>query len=269
MLVTLHTKEIRIVVEEGTLNHLIITNFVKKYFSNTLMLSETIVIFHKEGELSQKNYFLQWLYAAYSKKRAGVTPAFLKSLKSSVSFPIRVRITGKKRPVQAITIEIVYRDKNSFELKVTPLHSSALNYLRFRFRAFLLESHDGLVVETNSETIKLLDGLIARKTLLAQPIVYRYRKIDLMKIYEQHNREQREQKHHFYNLIIEDDSKVVEAYRVLGCDRNTPKEEIKRIYRRLAFKYHPDRASQDDKLEIARKTEMFHKIHSAYELVRE
>ena len=52
-------------------------------------------------------------------------------------------------------------------------------------------------------------------------------------------------------------------YQILGVSRNAPDEEIKKAYRRLAVKYHPDR--NPDKKEWA--TEKFKEINEAYEVL--
>ncbi len=51
-------------------------------------------------------------------------------------------------------------------------------------------------------------------------------------------------------------------YQILGVDRNATEEEIKRAYRRLAMKYHPDRCSGDKEAE-----EKFKEINEAYEVL--
>ena len=48
-------------------------------------------------------------------------------------------------------------------------------------------------------------------------------------------------------------------YEVLGVDRKATKDEIKRAYRKLALKYHPDR-NKDDKSAEAK----FKEISEAY-----
>jgi molecular chaperone DnaJ len=48
-------------------------------------------------------------------------------------------------------------------------------------------------------------------------------------------------------------------YEVLGIERNASDEDIKKAFRKLAFKYHPDH-NQDDK-----SGEAFKEINEAYE----
>jgi molecular chaperone DnaJ len=48
-------------------------------------------------------------------------------------------------------------------------------------------------------------------------------------------------------------------YRILGVDRDAPGEEIKKAYRKLALKYHPDRNPDDKEAE-----EKFKEINEAY-----
>lgn len=51
-------------------------------------------------------------------------------------------------------------------------------------------------------------------------------------------------------------------YEVLGVDRNASQDEIKRVYRRLALKYHPDRNPDDKSAE-----EKFKEVAEAYEVL--
>ena len=56
---------------------------------------------------------------------------------------------------------------------------------------------------------------------------------------------------------------VNDPYKVLGVDRNASDEEIKRAYRALAKKYHPDRNPGD--AEAARKMQ---EVNAAYEQIK-
>ncbi len=50
-------------------------------------------------------------------------------------------------------------------------------------------------------------------------------------------------------------------YEVLGIARNATDEEIKSAFRKLAFKYHPDRNHEDE------AEEKFKEINKAYEVL--
>ena len=49
-------------------------------------------------------------------------------------------------------------------------------------------------------------------------------------------------------------------YKILGVDKNATKEEVKKAFKKLALKYHPDRAPEDKKAEYE---EEFKKINEA------
>jgi molecular chaperone DnaJ len=50
-------------------------------------------------------------------------------------------------------------------------------------------------------------------------------------------------------------------YEVLGVSRDAPEEEIKKAFRKLAFKYHPDRNREDG------AAEKFKEVNEAYEVL--
>jgi len=51
-------------------------------------------------------------------------------------------------------------------------------------------------------------------------------------------------------------------YEVLGVNKNTPKEDLKKAYRKLAMKYHPDRNPDDEAA-----SEKFKELSEAYEIL--
>lgn len=53
-------------------------------------------------------------------------------------------------------------------------------------------------------------------------------------------------------------------YEVLGVNRNTSEAELKKAYRRLAMKYHPDRATGSDRADAEQK---FKEVKEAYEVL--
>lgn len=59
-------------------------------------------------------------------------------------------------------------------------------------------------------------------------------------------------------------SKEKNYYKILGVARNAKSKEIKKAYRELALRWHPDKVSDDEKEEAEKK---FHDIGEAYEVL--
>ena len=58
------------------------------------------------------------------------------------------------------------------------------------------------------------------------------------------------------------------AYKILGISKDASDEEVKKAYRRMAMKYHPDKVSYlgEDFQKTAK--DKFQKVGEAYELIK-
>ncbi len=58
---------------------------------------------------------------------------------------------------------------------------------------------------------------------------------------------------------------INEAFKILGVNKNSSEDEIKRVYKKLALENHPDRFT--DEKEKQKKEEKFKKINEAYQTI--
>ena len=53
-------------------------------------------------------------------------------------------------------------------------------------------------------------------------------------------------------------------YHVLGCEQGAPEEELKRAYRKLALRWHPDKHAQSDEATCAQAEVQFKLLQDAW-----
>jgi curved DNA-binding protein CbpA len=71
------------------------------------------------------------------------------------------------------------------------------------------------------------------------------------------------------NIVTEDILKESDLYKVLGVSNDIDLSEINKIYKTLAKKYHPDMISTSDPSEKEKANQIFAKITSAYNILKD
>ena len=61
---------------------------------------------------------------------------------------------------------------------------------------------------------------------------------------------------------------VSNAYKVLGINQSVSDEELKKAYRKMAVKHHPDKFNQSGEEQLKAAKEKFQKIQEAYEQIK-
>ena len=56
-------------------------------------------------------------------------------------------------------------------------------------------------------------------------------------------------------------------YKVLKVTRDASDDEVKKAYRKMAVKYHPDKVASLGEAHVKSATEKFQKVQEAYELI--
>lgn len=282
MNVTLHDKEIRIQINEGTIHHRVIENFVQKYFSNVLSLSSTKIIYHKHNETYQKKYFLNWLHTAYKKVNSEVEENFLQTLHSKLHLPIRVKINGRQSVLNGIRIKITFPHKNIMKLGIEALSDVPKTFFANKFRKNLISAHGNeLSIKTTVSSITELRNILDREKILGLPATFVYNKVTIAKLFAKLDARLRAQNsgsnNHRYNYhkqknnhqsISQEHLDLIESYKLLECKKEDGQTVIKRKYLQLVKEFHPDTVYGQTEDIIKKYTDKFQKIRDAYSIIQ-
>jgi len=121
---------------------------------------------------------------------------------------------------------------------------------------------DGLLTAEEEKVLKD----ISRKIKVPESVLTGiFRMFNFITEEEVKNRQQRREKKSTYTSVY----KLAQAYEILGLDTNATEAQIKKAYRKLAMKHHPDRLIHLGEEHQKSAKERFQAISDAYEYIKE
>jgi len=227
-----------------------IQQFIDTHCSNIIKNDDSILIPYLAKEHLHRIFLLKWLYGVYIKK----TKTEFSNLKDSLILRCKkpIKILFAKNTVFHIRWDIV--DNEQVDILVKPSNRQLELSLSgiFGYKLTVLNTHLSLHLKTDQEK-EILKRLLNTNKLINEPYLNIYNKKEM------------------YNFISSkkkaNKTNVNEAYAIFGL---VPKHDIKTIkkrYKQLAMKYHPDRVFDKNTENVTQYTQKFQNILQAYEIL--
>jgi len=161
---------------------------------------------------------------------------------------------------KGIYITINKLSSKEFEINFANAKRSVFNYVKSLFLLYLLDiKEDKLIISFNEETKKIVQALISKSSIMGYKTYFRINENDF-----EYTRQ-----FSVEGSLKEYLTKIRNALELFGVSDIYQFEEIKKEYRRLAKKYHPD--LHRNKPELIQKIyeKKFRKVKESYELLEE
>jgi DnaJ-domain-containing protein 1 len=257
---------IMIHARRDTIQEKVIVDFVNRHFKYKVQGESGIFIHHCNDESNSKNRFFHWLYWNYQQMH-GKDPRDLRAeIESKPQRPIKINWIEKANIITniPISIEVI----NTIYLKFTFRHDNATaymhNFLRGYFRTHII-SHSGdrdhYLVKVDNEAVKeKLLTLLKRNRIMQYYVSFTYNQQQISQLIAANNP--------FVPQNENEQSKINKAYKLLKVSQEEELSEIKKRYKKLLYKYHPDRVFNQGQELIDKYTMTFQSIQSAFETIQ-
>ncbi len=146
-----------------------------------------------------------------------------------------------------------------------------LHNLDYQYRYIFLSKLTELLIYNNLSNFdnndifnKLADQYLKIKNEDKENIKQKYKHLEQQRI-EKIQREKEQEKYYYHNFVLR---QKTDYYAVLELPSTATKREIKKRFKELALRYHPDRLSLCSATERKQAEEKFKKISEAYNVIR-
>lgn len=243
-------------------------NHIRKNFSTSLFLKHSIMIFSREQEQIKRKIFLNWICQLYDKHQKTDNSKLQTLLWQNINLPITVQIVAKNAVVDASKVFASFEGEDGVKLRIFGGRSLLVSYLGASLRQKNVNveecGHDIWLQPFDTKAVLEIKKLLDSKVNLAgKPYVFIYEK----RSFEEYLRSM--QRGFLTDTIADEKRELLLSLQILKCTENDNFETIRKNYIKLIKTYHPDRVFGQNPQLVESYQNMFRKVQSAYECLRE
>ncbi|MEN4054022.1 J domain-containing protein [Sulfurimonas sp. NWX79] len=231
-----------------------IQHYISTHFSSRKIDDNTIHIPASTTDLYHRTFLLKWLYSLYTKKNKP-----LPELKESLlkRYYKTIKIVLPKKIIHTIKYKIV--DNETIHLSITPQNSQIALQVKTFLQTEMTILPTYLQITFNDvEEKERLKLFLASSEIIDVPHQHIYDKQKMNEFFDQTKERQKQEE-----LI----SPLTDAYITLQMTPTDDIASIKKQFKKLAKRWHPDKIANDDKKLIQLHTKKFQELLESYEII--
>jgi DnaJ-domain-containing protein 1 len=252
--------------KRDTIHAKVIVDFVNQHFKYKIQSTSGIFIHHCNEELMSKKRFFHWLYWSYQQMHGKDPRDLREEIESKPNRPIKIDWIEKANIITniPISLEVINKIYVRFIFKQESATAYLHNFLRSYFKTHtvsLAGDRDHYLVKVDNEVVKeKLLTLLQRKRIMQYYVSFTYNQQQISQLLASNN--------YFVPEKENEQAKIDKAYKLLKVSPEEDLSEIKKRFKKLLYKYHPDRVYNQGQELIDKYTLTFQSIQSAFETIQ-
>jgi len=241
-------------ISQEHIHYKTLEHFIRRNFSTVLRTENSMTVLHSIKEQTKRNYMLKWI------KNIVKNSTTIHKLEMYDNFPIKIEYKTNYVPVHYLNITIrllqnrrllfIFEEENKKIInKFIDFFSDANAKVIYQGKAVLIEI-------TTQANLHKLKQILSLRTIQNSSVQFVYTK---------------SQMHQFLkNLTEKNDTQkiLMESYTLLGTTKNSDMTQIKKNYKQLLKKYHPDRVFAKNQNSVNLYTQKFQQVQNAYDTIQ-
>jgi len=241
-------------ISQEHIHYRTLEHFVRRNFSKVLRTNSSMTVLHSIQEQTKRNYMLKWI------KNLVKNNSTINKLEMYDNFPIKIEHKQNYVPVHYLNISIRLLQNRRllfiFEEENKKIIKKFLHFFSDSKAKVIYQGKAILIEITTQSTLNKLKQILAVRTIENSAVQFVYTKSKM---------------HQFLQSLKEKDNTqkiLMESYNLLGSTKNSDMGQIKRNYKQLLKKYHPDRVFAENPNSVNLYTQKFQQVQNAYDTIQ-
>ncbi|MDD2369842.1 MAG: J domain-containing protein [Sulfuricurvum sp.] len=255
MKVVLRNNAIFVQGSSKTLEEPWMEEFFDHHIHNTLFLDNGVLVLNNENSADQKEEFLESLSKQYTKVNELSGSFYSRSLKRCKTAAVRIEVPYRKS--EKVDVELYAYGPDRVKISLLTPNLWVMRYLKQQLSTLLVNSTStDLYIDVSSSLAKArLEKTLNRREVLHFVINYRYDDAFMSRLYGNYRG------WGYGNDAID---KMIRYHAIFEIPMGSSPEDLKKRYRMLARRYHPDRVQTKSPEIINKYTKKFQLLQEAY-----